>query len=161
MLRRILSRDSGAFWQFVKYAAVGAFSTVVQAATFYALASTVCKCLAPGDWAVELAGLPAVEIGDAERSVRFAIASAGAFTVANIACWLLNRAFVFTPGKYRWWKEFGIFYAASAVALGLSTGLSVALIHARGMMTTLAAAIQAATSFLINYATRRFVIFKG
>ena len=39
--RRIVSRESGAFWQFVKYGIVGVMSTVVQMIVFYVLAATV------------------------------------------------------------------------------------------------------------------------
>ena len=50
-LSKIISRDSGPFWQFVKYGAIGAASTLVQLVVFYLLASTFVKCLGPDDWA--------------------------------------------------------------------------------------------------------------
>jgi hypothetical protein len=72
-LRRFLSHDSGPFAQFVKYGAIGVASTLVQMLVFYCLASTICRCLGPEDWAVKWFGLPAVEISRFVRGLRFAI----------------------------------------------------------------------------------------
>ncbi len=161
MLRKILSRDSGAFWQFVKYGVVGALSTLVQLVVFYTLASTVLKCLKPDDWAVRLLSLPSAEMGDMVRGILFSVDIAAGFVVANVFCWLMNRAFVFRPGKFAWHVEFAMFFGAAAMACAIATALSALLIHVCGMMTTQATILEVAVSFLINYFSRRFFIFKG
>lgn len=160
-IRRFLSTDSGPFAQFVKYGAIGVMSTLVQMAVFYALAATCLKCLAPDDWAVRLLRLPSVEIADALRSLRFAVDTAVGFALANVFCWLMNRAFVFKPGRYAWYKEFALFFGVAALAMGIATAVSWALIHAAGLMTTLAVFIEVLVSFLLNFFIRKYFIFKG
>ena len=65
-VRRVLSRESGPFWQFVKYGIIGVATTLVQLAVFYLLAATCLKCLTADDWAVRFLGLPAVCFGGGE-----------------------------------------------------------------------------------------------
>lgn len=159
--KRFISPDSGPFAQFVKYGAIGVLSTLVQMAVFYALAATCLKCLAPGDWAVRLLRLPSVEIADALRSLHFAIDTVVGFAAANVFCWLMNRTFVFKPGRYVWYKEFALFFGVAALAMGIATAVSWALIHAVGLMTTLAVFIEIVVSFLLNFFIRKYFIFKG
>ena len=159
-LRRIVSRESGAFWQFVKYGVVGVASTIVQMVVFYILAATVLKCLKSDDWAVQLLSLPSANISDATRGLLFTVDIAIGFVAANIFCWLLNRAFVFRPGKFLWYVEFAMFFGVAALAWAIATGLSALLIHFCGMMTTIAAILEIVVSFLLNYFSRKFFIFK-
>ena len=160
-LRKILSHDSGPFWQFVKYGAIGVMATVVQTGVFYALAVTCLKCLASDDVAVRLLGFAASDVSDSVRAVRFAAATAVGFVAANVFCWLMNRAFVFKPGKFRWFVEFAMFFGASTVATVVALALSSALIRYAGLMTTLAVVIEVVVSFLVNFFVRKFYIFKG
>ena len=115
--RRFLSHDSGPFAQFVKYGAVGVASTLAQMLVFYLLASTCCRCLGSDDMAVKWLGLPAVDVSDWVRSLRFAVDTVIGFSVANVFCWLMNRVFVFRPGKFAWYKEFALFFSAAAGGL--------------------------------------------
>ena len=160
-LGRILSNEAGPFWQFAKYGLVGILSTLVQVAVFYALASTVLPCLAADDWAVRLAGLPFSDAPDSVRAARFAISTVAGFTVANVFCWVMNRAFVFRPGKFGRLMEFALFFGAAAFAMALATLLSWLLIHAAGLMTTIATVLEVAVSFAVNYAIRKKFIFRG
>ena len=160
-LRRFLSHDSGPFAQFVKYGAIGVAATIVQMAVFYLLASTIFRCLGPDDWAVKWFGLPAVELSRFVRGLRFAVDTALGFTVANVFCWLMNRAFVFRAGRYRWWTELALFLLVSGTAMALATALSGFLIASCGLMTTLAVLVEGAVSFFFNFVLRKFVIFKG
>ena len=160
-VRRILSHESGPFWQFVKYGIIGVLSTAVQAVAFYVLAATVLKCLDPGDVAVRLFGLPATSVSETVRALRFAAATALAFVVSNVFCWLLNRAFVFRAGRYRWWTELAFFVLVSATAMALATVLSSVLIARFGLMTTVAVVLEVVVSFLFNFFFRKFFIFKG
>ena len=160
-MRRFLSHDSGAFAQFVKYGVIGVLSTCVQMVVFYVLAATALKCLGPDDWAVRFLGLPAVSITAGVRAFRAAIATAIGFTVANIFCWLMNRLFVFKPGRYRWYVEFSLFFGVAALATVVALGVQSLLIKYAGMMTTLAVVIEVAVSFMVNFFIRKFFIFKG
>ncbi len=159
--RRFLSHDSGPFAQFVKYGAIGVASTLVQMIVFYLLAATVYRCLGPNDWAVKWFGLPHVDVPHVVRGFRFAVDTVLGFTVANVFCWLMNRAFVFRPGKFAWYKEFGMFFCAAAGAMALATGLSWVLINWVGLQTSAAVVIEVVVSFLVNFFVRKFFIFKG
>ena len=160
-IQHVLSHDAGPFWQFVKYGTVGVMSTCVQVGVFYLLATTCMKCLTPNDWAVKLLNFPATTISDAARTWRFALATGIGFVIANIFCWLMNRWFVFKPGKFKWYIEFIMFFGAATLATLIALGLSSALIHFAGLMTTAAVFIEIVASFLINYFTRKFFIFRG
>ena len=160
-VRRFLSHDSGAFAQFVKYGAIGVMSTCVQMVVFYVLAATVLKCLGPDDWAVRLLGLPAVSVGAGVRAFRAAVATAIGFTVANIFCWLMNRLFVFKPGRYRWYVEFSLFFGVAALATVVALGVQSLLIKYAGLMTTAAVIVEVIVSFFFNFFIRKFIIFKG
>ena len=160
-VRRFLSHDSGPFAQFVKYGAIGVLSTCVQMIGFYLLAATCLKCLGADDWAVRFLGIPSVEVSDGLRAFRAAVATAGGFTVANIFCWIMNRLFVFKPGKFRWYVEFLMFFGVAALATVVALGVQSLLIKYFGMMTTAAVIVEVVASFLMNFFVRKFVIFKG
>ena len=160
-VKRFLSHDAGPFAQFVKYGVIGVASTCVQTGIFYVCAATVLKCLGPDDWAVRFAGLPAVELTDAVRAFRAAAATGTGFVVANVFCWLMNRWFVFRPGRYRWFVEFGMFFGTATLATVVALGIQSLLIRYAGLMTTAAVLIEVLVSFLVNFFVRKFVIFKG
>ena len=166
-IRRILSRDeAGPFWQFVKYGVVGVLATTVQLLVFYVLASTCLRCLAADDWAVRFLGLPAVDFGGGEpwhgsRWFLAAVDTAVGFTVANVFCWLMNRTFVFRPGKFAWHVEFSMFFGAAAAATAVALAVQSLLIRFCGMMTSAAAFVEVVVSFLVNFLARKFFIFRG
>lgn len=160
-IKRILSHDCGAFWQFVKYGVIGVLSTVVQTAAFYVLASSVLMCLKADDVAVRYLSLPAADVCDDERALRFALATAIGFVISNIFCWLMNRRFVFKPGKHVWYVELAMFLAVSGLAMLIATALSGFLISRFGLMTTAAVLIEIVVSFAFNFLIRKFFIFKG
>lgn len=164
-LKKILSYDSGPFWQFAKYGLVGVMATCVQTAVFYMLASTCMKCLGADDWAVKFLALPSTEFTGAEpwyasRGTIAAEATAVGFFIANVFCWLMNRAFVFRPGRFLWYVEFGMFFGVAAFATLVALFVMKLLIDSFGLMTSMAVAIEILVSFCINYIVRKFFIFK-
>lgn len=164
--RHILSNEAGPLAQLVKYGIVGVMATCVQTGIFYVLAATCLKCLTADDWAVRLLGLPSVAFtGDeawyASRGMVAAAATAIGFVIANVFCWLMNRWFVFKPGKFRWYVELGMFFGASTLATLIALGVMKFLIDQFGLMTTLAVVVEVIVSFLVNFFIRKFVIFKG
>lgn len=161
LIKKILSHESGPFWQFVKYGCIGVMATCVQTAVFYLLAATLLPCLKADDWAVRVLSLPSAEVTDAVRGVRFVWATAVGFVFANVFCWLMNRWFVFKPGRYAWYVELVMFFSVSGLAMALATAISWVLIHQWGLMTTLAVLVEVVVSFLFNFFIRKFVIFKG
>ena len=165
-IRRFLSHESGAFAQFVKYGVIGVMATCVQTGVFYLLAATCLKCLTTDDIAVRLLGLPSVtftgeESWYASRGMLAAAATGIGFVLANIFCWLMNRWFVFRPGKFRWHVELAMFFGASTAATLIALGVMKVLIDQFGMMTTVAVVVEVVVSFFVNFFIRKFVIFKG
>ena len=164
--RHLLSRDAGPFWQFVKYGVVGVAATCVQMAVFYALAATCLKCLTPDDPVVVRFGLPSVAFSGAEpwyaaRWFLAASATAVGFVVANMFCWLLNRAVVFRPGKFAWYAELALFFCASSFATLVALAAQSVLIRHFGVTTSFAVVVEVAVSFIVNFFARKFFIFKG
>ena len=165
-LTTILSHESGPFWQFVKYGVIGVMATVVQTGVFYALAATCLPCLTADDVAVRFLGLPSATFTGAEawyvsRGMLAAYATAVGFFISNVFCWLMNRWFVFRPGRFRWYVEFGMFFGASTLATVIALSVMKLLIDQFGMMTTLAVFVEIVVSFLVNFFVRKFCIFKG
>lgn len=149
------------FFQFVKYGTVGVITTYIQGIVFYVLGSSCLMCLGQGDWAVEHLSLPCADIPDSLRAYRFAAATAAGFVIANAVCWVMNRMFVFRPGKFRWHVELALFFGVSLSAALIALGMSSLLIHLAGLMTSAALVLEIVVSFLLNYFIRKFIIFKG
>ena len=89
------------------------------------------------------------------------VATAVGFVFANVFCWLMNRAFVFRPGKFRWYIEFGMFFGVAAIATAFALVVQSALIRFMGVMTSAAVVIEVVVSFLLNFFARKFFIFRG
>ena len=157
----MLSHECGLFVQFVKYGVVGVMATCVQLSVFYALAATTLKCLGPDDWAVRVLGFPAASVTDSERAFLAAIATGGGFVAANLFCWVMNRLFVFKPGRHAWWLELAFFFAVSLIALGVGLAVQTVLIHLAGWTTSAAVFLEILSSLAINFVVRKFFVFKG
>lgn len=147
-------------WQLMRYGIIGVLATFVQLIVFYAFAIRIFSCLTPNDWAVIAFGFSAAEVSDATRGLNFVICTTIAFVVSNFFCWVMNRKFVFVPGKFKWYIELGMFYAASTIAAALAIVLSWICINYFGLMTTLAVFVEIVVSFMVNYFVRKFLIFK-
>ena len=161
MVRHVLSHEAGPVLQFIKYAVVGGLATASHILLFYACALFVLPCLTPDDFLVRLLGLEVPFVAEATRAWRAAIGNAGAFVGSNTLCYLLNRRFVFKPGRHPWLIEFLLFFGVSGVSMLLGTSIQSWLIARFATQTTLAFGANLVTSLAINYAMRRFFIFKG
>ena len=80
--------------------------------------------------------------------------------MSNVFCWIMNRTFVFKPGRHVWYIELVMFMAVSGLAMLLATLLSGYLISQFALMTTLAVFIEIVVSFVFNFIIRKFFIFK-
>lgn len=149
--------------QFAKYGFVGALSTLVNLLAAFVFARWVFPCITTDDPIVKLFGLDIPEFTgtDATRALLYAFSWVCAFVVSNTFCYVLNRRFVFVPGKLKPVAEYLSFMAVGALAMGVGLVLSWALIRFLGTQTSIGAIVNVFTSLLINYALRKFVIFKG
>jgi putative flippase GtrA len=161
LIESLLSRDAGPLVQFIKYGISGGIATTVHIIVFHALAWRLFPALQESDAAVKLFKLHVPEMDDRRRSFNSMIDNGGAFVVSNLVAYLLNIAFVFTPGRHHWTIEVALFYAVSGISIVFGTALMGWLIRRYGMRTTYAFGANLVTALLINYAVRKFFIFNG
>lgn len=151
--------------QFVKYAIVGAIATAVNAAVFFVAAYTLFPCLTADDKVVTLLSkfvefeLP--EMSDAVRSINALVCNAIAFVFSNTVCYLLNRLFVFKPGRHGVAVEALLFFAVSGLSFAAGSAGQTALIAWAGLSTSIAFAAFLVASLAFNFVLRKFVVFKG
>ncbi|MDA0323739.1 MAG: GtrA family protein [Verrucomicrobia bacterium] len=161
VLKQFLQQDADRDIQFFKYAIAGATATAFHIVLFHLIAWKVFPALQAEDLFSKLLGLTIEPLEDAVRSRNSMYSNLGAFIFSNFFCWIINRAWVFNPGRHHIMVELGLFYVASSAAIGSGTLLMGWLISHYGMITTLAFCANLVTSLLINYGMRKFVIFKG
>lgn len=159
--KKFLSHEASPFAQFIKYAAAGGIATGVHILVFFLAGWFLFPCLTQDDLMVKLFGLTAPDAGTANRALNASLCSTLGFLFSNAVCYLLNRLFVFTPGRHKWYVEILLFYAASGASLVFGTLIQTTLIQYFGIQTTLAFASNIFTALLINYAARKFFVFKG
>jgi putative flippase GtrA len=158
---RCLRPDARPLIQFAKYAACGVLATAVDVLVFYLAAMALLPALTPGDPAVRLLGWHAAAIPENVRSVHYVWDKVIAFLFSNLTAYVANVRWVFTGGRHRRIVEFALFFAVSAASFALGTALGWALIHWTGLPTTYAYAANAAASLAINFAARKFIVFKS
>jgi putative flippase GtrA len=165
-LRKFNSRDAHPFLQFVKYGIAGGIATAVHMAVFFLAAWLLFPALTPNDPFVQLlarfgAAIPTPELADSVRSNHVMVDNAIAFLFSNAVAYVVNILWVFRPGRHGRTKEMLLFFAASALSMVAGTALAGGLVRWTGMATTYAFAANIVASVLINYAARKFLIFKG
>lgn len=160
-IRKYLSHDAHPLVQFIKYGVVGGMSTGIHIVVFFLCGWFLLPCLKQDDITVRLLGLTVPEISESVRAWNAGWSSVIGFTLSNIFCYILNRLFVFKPGRHHWVLEFLLFFSVSAISMGLGLAIQTFLIAYQGMQTTLAFGANIICALLINYAMRKFVIFKG
>ena len=150
------------FVQFVKYGFVGGLATIVNAISVFLFAWLVFRCVTENDPVVRLLGLTVQPMADEAARARLANeAAVCAFLIANTFCYVLNRLFVFVPGKLSMWKEYLSFTAVGALALAVGMGASYLLIRFFGAETSVGLLANLVASMAFNYVLRKFFIFKG
>jgi putative flippase GtrA len=165
LFEQFKGREAGPVVQFIKYGIAGGVATGVCIGTFYLMSFFVLNALNADDAVVKILqrfiDCGVEPLADGARARNAAINNGVAFVVSNAVCYLINIAWVFKPGKHHWAVELGLFYLVSGVSFGLGTGIQTWLIYQFGFQTTVAFGANLVTALLINYAMRKFVIFKG
>lgn len=148
-------------WQIFKYGVIGVLATVINIVVAEVFAAYVWPCLGPDDVFVKYLGFASAAVSDAERALLAVYCNLVGFFVANVICWLLNRRFVFTPGRHRWYVEYAIFLAGSGFAIACGSVAIWLLVRYRGMQTTWSFGINVLVSVAVNFVVRKFFVFKG
>jgi len=159
--RKLLSHDVNPAVQLVKYALAGTFAFALHIGIFFLAGWFLFPCLTATDPLVRLLGLTPPPVLPAVRAYHAIYGNGIGFVVANYASYILNRRFVFRPGRHHWIVEIGLFYAASGISLLVGSALMCILIGHFGMDTTQAFGSNIISGLLINYLARKYLIFHG
>ena len=160
-LKNILLEKNHSGIQFLKYAVCGGAAMAVDMVVFFLAAWLLFPALTENDILVRLFHLDVVVVPDYLRTINFCLANLVAFMLSNLTAYILNVLFVFTPGKHSRWKEVSLFYLVSALSVGIGVGVGAVLIQGFGLSTTFSYIAKAVSTTLINYAARKFIIFRG
>ena len=160
-LKRQLRHDAHPLVQFMKYGFVGGLATGINIVLAFWFGWKVFPCLRPDDWLVRLLGIPVVTPEESIRWLYAAYCSAIGFVFSNVMCYILNRLFVFKPGRHRVAVEFTLFFGVSGISWAIGTAIQSWLINGYQIQTSTAIAFNILIALLINYTMRKFVIFKG
>ena len=161
IIRQFTSKEHGPLVQFIKYGIGGGAATAVHVVIFYTMASVVFPALTADDLAVRLLGFPVAEIDDALRARLTALDNFIAFLFSNFVAYIINIKWVFEDGRHSRSVECLMFFAVSGISIAVGTGIAWGLIRWFGLTTTVAFISNIVASVMINYAMRKFVIFKG
>lgn len=160
-LTQFLSHDASPLVQFIKYALAGGVATAVHILTFFLAGFLIFPCVNQEDILVRLFRLRAPQVEESLRARRAVYCNILAFVLSNTVCYIINRLFVFSPGRHSMVVEFILFFAVSAVSIFFGTLLMTYCIKRFKMQTTWAFAANTLCSLAINYVLRKFFVFNG
>ena len=161
ILAQFAQREAGPIVQFIKYGIAGGVATAVHVTVFALCACFVLPALTAGDPAVEYLGFPVATVGESTRALYAMLDNVIAFLFSNLTAYVINIFWVFKPGRHKRSVEVGLFFAGSAISLGVGSGLMWLIIRWQGTETTYAFGMNIIAAVLINYAARKYLIFKG
>lgn len=161
VLQQFLRRDAHPAVQFIKYGMAGGLATAVDLALTFFLSWKFLPALTSSDKLVTLTGIAITPVAESSRWVNYFIDCGLAFLVANFVAYVANVLWVFEPGRHSRRKEIALFYLVSGLSFVIGTGLAAALIRFGGLETSYAKIVNMFASVMINYAGRKFFIFKG
>lgn len=141
-----LMLKEGSLWaQFFKYGICGVLSTVVLV-----LVVGLFHWYAPEYMSNDLP----VDV----RQDHMRIALLSAFVPANLFAYFTNRCLVFTPGKFGFWSELGVFTLISIISFAGGELGKMWMIN-NGFQNVVAAGAFAVNSALVNFVARKFLVF--
>ena len=148
-------------WQIAKYGVIGIFATIINVVVAELCAAYVWPCLSPEDPFVKFLGFASASVPDADRASLAVLCNLVGFFVANVVCWLLNRRFVFKPGRHHWILEWLYFLAGSGFAIACGSMAIWCLVRFCGIETSYSFVVNVLVSVAVNFVVRKFFVFKG
>ena len=94
------------------------------------------------------------------RGWNFFIAFSIAFFLANVFGYLVNRRWVFQPGRYGRWTEASLFYGLALIGYFLGTPLGAWLVARFPVNEYLVYVVVVLASVLTNFLGRKFLVFR-
>jgi putative flippase GtrA len=154
IFHRIKSHDAHPTIQFLKYVVCGGMATLTLSVIVFALSQTIYP-------AVKGMMVNGQVLDEAVRKHNLLLNNSIAFPFSAIVGYVLNVKFVFKPGKLS--KGMEIFLFCLVAALGFFPGLWVVdyLVGRFHVASSLATLAFITTSFMVNFVSRKFIIFKA
>ncbi len=164
-IRRFNSHDAHPALQFIKYGIAGGIASGVHLTVFYGCVWFLFPALTPDDPFVQVLGALGIEVAtpamsDIVRSNRTMAGNAVAFVFSNLVAYSINVLWVFRAGRHRRALEMLLFFGSSGLSSLIGTGLAGALVRWTGLATTYAFGCNIIAAVSINYAVRKYWIFK-
>ncbi len=160
-IEQLKGNEAGSLIQFIKYGIAGSLATITHIIIFHILAWKIFPALQGDDLFVALLGLSYQEVDISTRAMNSMLSNGAAFLCSNLVAYIINIYWVFKPGRHNKLVEIGLFYLVSGISVAIGTSLMGFLISYYNMQTTYAFTANIFTAVLINYAMRKFYIFKG
>ncbi|MCU0858390.1 MAG: GtrA family protein [Pontiellaceae bacterium] len=163
-IQAFLAEKDNPLVQFIKYGICGGAATAVDIAGFFLFAWLVFPALTESDPFTKLLGVFHLDIRTVSEPVRlrnYWIDKGCCFLFSNFTAYVLNVLFVFKAGKHKRHYELLLFYALSLVSFMIGTFTGDLLIRFGGLDTTYSYIAAMISALLINYAGRKFFIFRG
>ena len=161
--RAVFSSRQHPFLQFIRYGLAGVVAMATNLGVFI-FCERVLFPVPEGAPTVSLPWLDPLELlqmlREDVRVTRFFQSNALAFLTANTVAYVLNFKWVFQAGRHSKQLEIMLFFGVSAFSFLLGTLLASIFIH-QGMHPYLAKGADILTAVLVNYACRKWIIFKG
>ena len=148
ILRQVLSKEAHPFVQFIKYGLCGALALVVHTVIFAVLSHWFNPAVS-------------MDLGDEVRARRVIVNNAIGFLFSNATAYFTNVKWVFVQGRHHPWKEFLLFTGVSALSFCVGILIVPLLIQGFGVNTWATQGAFVVTSALVNYACRKFLVFRG
>jgi putative flippase GtrA len=173
---RIKTRDVPGLIQFALYTFCGGIAT----ASFLGIVVVLSKTLIPayentfvaGEsvkffgydlcWLAPVKGaVNALAINDGIRAKNLLVNNCIAFLITNVIAYVTNVLIVFKSGRHHPVIEFLMFTLISSISFGISQSAGPYLVQKFGLPTNLAILSNVAASILLNFAGRKFFVFKA
>ena len=161
LISGFLSHDASPLAQFIKYVLAGGIATASHILTFFLVGFYLFPCVNQDDILVRLLRFRAPEVDESRRARHAVYSNIVAFFVSNTVCYIINRLFVFQPGRHSMVVEFLLFLLVSAVSMTIGSAVMGELIKRLRMQTTYAFGANLVSSLAINYVMRKFFVFQG
>lgn len=143
------SKDAPVTFQFMKYAALGVFTTLIQVGLF----TWFSHGLFPAHDYLAGGAIP-----DALKERNAIYSNLLAFPFAMVFNYAANVLFVFTSGRHSRWKEFALFALIASLAFGGGLLCGPALIS-HGLDPWIAQGGLVVGSALVNFVCRKYLVF--
>lgn len=160
ILRQFASRRAHPVIQFVKYVISGGIVTVFSIAVFAILTWKVFPSLQEHEFVVRFLNLHVEPMDEALRARNYAFCKIIEFFVVGLVGYFINIAWVFEPGRHSRHKEILLFYAVGLISFAAGTALGAGLIAIFNAGAVMAYVANMIAAVLINFAGRKYYVFK-